>query len=96
MALAGQSGSTLDGRFQEPGLAGVLQGKTGSLRGVKALCGYFPAAGGEVQFVLILNGDTATAFAGPWGQLGAALLAATKSPPPDAFAPVGAPTGTQP
>jgi D-alanyl-D-alanine carboxypeptidase/D-alanyl-D-alanine-endopeptidase (penicillin-binding protein 4) len=95
MALAGQSGSTLDGRFQEAGLAGVLQGKTGTLNGVKALCGYFPAAGGEVQFVLILNGDTATTFATPWSQLGTALLAATAAPTPERLAPVGA-TDTQP
>jgi D-alanyl-D-alanine carboxypeptidase/D-alanyl-D-alanine-endopeptidase (penicillin-binding protein 4) len=94
MAVAGQSGSTLDGRFEEAGLSGVLRGKTGSLRGVKALCGYFPAAGGEVQFVLILNGDTATAFAGPWGQLGTALLAAAAAPTSDRFAPIGA--GAQP
>jgi serine-type D-Ala-D-Ala carboxypeptidase/endopeptidase (penicillin-binding protein 4) len=90
MAVAGQSGSTLDGRFEEAGLSGVLRGKTGSLRGVKALCGYFPAAGGEVQFVLILNGDTATAFAAPWGQLGAALLAAAAAPSASRFAPIGA------
>jgi D-alanyl-D-alanine carboxypeptidase/D-alanyl-D-alanine-endopeptidase (penicillin-binding protein 4) len=94
MAVAGQSGSTLDGRFEEAGLAGVLRGKTGSLRSVKALCGYFPAAGGEVQFVLILNGDTATNFAGPWGQLSTALLSAAAAPTADRFAPVGA--GAQP
>jgi D-alanyl-D-alanine carboxypeptidase/D-alanyl-D-alanine-endopeptidase (penicillin-binding protein 4) len=94
MAVAGQSGSTLDGRFEDAGLSGVLRAKTGSLRGVKALCGYFPAGGGEVQFVLILNGDTATAFAGPWGQLGTALLAAAAAPAADRFAPVGA--GAQP
>jgi D-alanyl-D-alanine carboxypeptidase/D-alanyl-D-alanine-endopeptidase (penicillin-binding protein 4) len=94
MAVAGQSGSTLDGRFEETGLSGVLRGKTGSLRGVKALCGYFPAAGGEVQFVLILNGDTATAFTTPWGLLGTALRAAASAPAADSFAPVGA--GAQP
>jgi D-alanyl-D-alanine carboxypeptidase/D-alanyl-D-alanine-endopeptidase (penicillin-binding protein 4) len=90
MAIAGQSGSTLDGRFEDAGLSGVLRAKTGSLRGVKALCGYFPAGGGEVQFVLILNGDTATSFVGPWGQLGAALLAAAAAPAADRFAPIGA------
>jgi D-alanyl-D-alanine carboxypeptidase/D-alanyl-D-alanine-endopeptidase (penicillin-binding protein 4) len=92
MAVAGQNGSTLDGRFGDAGLSGVLRGKTGSLRGVKALCGYFPAGGGEVQFVLILNGETATNFAGPWGQLGSALLAAAASPAADRFAPVGTST----
>jgi D-alanyl-D-alanine carboxypeptidase/D-alanyl-D-alanine-endopeptidase (penicillin-binding protein 4) len=29
LARAGQDGSTLDGKFEEPGLAGVLQAKTG-------------------------------------------------------------------
>lgn len=87
LALADQGGSTLDGRFQQPGLAGVLQGKTGTLRGVKALSGYFPTAGGEVEFVLILNGTSAATFAGPWGQLGTALLATTSSATPDQLAP---------
>ncbi len=87
LATAGQGGSTLDGRFEEPGLAGVLQAKTGSLREVKALCGYFPAGGDEVAFVLILNGASAADYATPWGMLGEALLAAAATPTPDALAP---------
>jgi D-alanyl-D-alanine carboxypeptidase/D-alanyl-D-alanine-endopeptidase (penicillin-binding protein 4) len=87
LATAGQDGSTLDGRFEEPGLAGVLQAKTGSLREVKALCGYFPAGDDEVAFVLILNGAAAGDFATPWGLLGDALLATAASPAADALAP---------
>ena len=84
---AGQDGSTLDGKFEEPGLAGVLQAKTGSLREVKALAGYLPAAGDEVEFVLILNGPSAAGFDAPWSTLGAALLAAGAAPAPEALAP---------
>jgi D-alanyl-D-alanine carboxypeptidase/D-alanyl-D-alanine-endopeptidase (penicillin-binding protein 4) len=87
LAKAGDAGSTLDGKFTEPGLAGVLQAKTGSLTGVKALCGYFPAGDGEVGFVLILNGSAAQQFAGPWQQLGQALLTAASAPTAAALAP---------
>lgn len=87
LAVAGQDGSTLDGKFEEAGLAGVLRAKTGSLREVKALCGYFPAGDGEVAFVLILNGPSATAFEGPWQLLGQALLAVAAAPTSAALAP---------
>jgi serine-type D-Ala-D-Ala carboxypeptidase/endopeptidase (penicillin-binding protein 4) len=88
LARAGQDGSTLDGKFEEPGLAGVLQAKTGSLREVKALCGYFPAGGDEIAFVLVLNGPTATAFDTRWDLLGTALLAAAASPGADVLTPL--------
>jgi serine-type D-Ala-D-Ala carboxypeptidase/endopeptidase (penicillin-binding protein 4) len=88
LAVAGQDGSTLDGKFEEAGLAGVLRAKTGSLREVKALCGYFPAGEGEVAFVLILNGPSATAFEGPWQQLGQVLTTVGAVPAADALAPV--------
>jgi D-alanyl-D-alanine carboxypeptidase len=87
MATAGQDGSTLDGKFEQEGLAGVLQAKTGSLRGVKALCGYFPAGGDEIAFVLVLNGPSATAFESRWDLLGAALLAAASAPSADSLGP---------
>lgn len=88
LARAGQDGSTLDGKFEQEGLNGVLQAKTGSLRNVKALCGYMPVAdGGEVEFVLILNGASAASFADPWDQLGGVLLAAAAAPSADALAP---------
>ena len=88
LAVAGQDGSTLDGTFEDAGLAGVLRAKTGSLREVKALCGYFPAGDGEVAFVLILNGPSATAFDGPWQLLAQALLAAGSAPTSEVLAPV--------
>lgn len=88
LARAGQDGSTLDGKFEEPGLAGVLQAKTGSLREVKALCGYFPAGGDEIAFVLVLNGPTAAAFDTRWDLLGSALLAAAGSPGADLLVPL--------
>ncbi len=88
LARAGQDGSTLDGQFEQDGLRDVLQAKTGSLRNVKALCGYMPVADqGEVEFVLILNGASAASFAGPWDQLGSVLLATTAAPSADALAP---------
>ncbi len=87
MAVAGQDGSTLDGRFEEPGLQDVLQAKTGSLRGVKALCGYFPAGGDEIAFALVLNGPSATSFESRWDLLGEALLAAAAAPSADSLGP---------
>jgi D-alanyl-D-alanine carboxypeptidase/D-alanyl-D-alanine-endopeptidase (penicillin-binding protein 4) len=91
LARAGQDGSTLDGKFEQDGLAGVLQAKTGSLREVKALCGYFPSGGDQVEFVLILNGVSAAGFETPWGLLGGALLAAAGAPTPESLAPVSVP-----
>jgi D-alanyl-D-alanine carboxypeptidase/D-alanyl-D-alanine-endopeptidase (penicillin-binding protein 4) len=87
MAKAGDAGSTLDGKFEEPGLLGVLQAKTGSLREVKALCGYFPASGGEVTFALILNGASAANYVGPWQRLGSVLLATATAPSAASLAP---------
>lgn len=87
LARADQDGSTLAGYFEDPGLSGVLQGKTGSLSGVKSLAGYFVAGGSEVQFVVILNGSSADTFTTIWGQLGSALLAAAAGPTADALAP---------
>lgn len=87
LARAGQDGSTLDGKFEQPGLIDVLRAKTGSLREVKALCGYFPAGEDEIAFVLVLNGPTATAFESRWDALGEALLAAAGTAGPDVLAP---------
>lgn len=88
LAVAGQDGSTLDGTFEDAGLAGVLRAKTGSLREVKALCGYFPAGDGEVAFVLILNGPSAAAFETLWQQLGQVLVAVGAAPGAEVLAPV--------
>jgi serine-type D-Ala-D-Ala carboxypeptidase/endopeptidase (penicillin-binding protein 4) len=89
LATAGQDGSTLDGKFEQEGLAGVLQAKTGSLREVKGLTGYYPSGSDEVEFVLILNGASAAAFEGPWDLLAAALLAANGAPAVESVAPLG-------
>jgi D-alanyl-D-alanine carboxypeptidase/D-alanyl-D-alanine-endopeptidase (penicillin-binding protein 4) len=81
LARAGQAGSTLDGKFEQAGLKDVLQAKTGSLSGVKALCGYMPVSDAhDVEFVLILNGASAADFAGPWDVLGQLLLAVADAP----------------
>jgi D-alanyl-D-alanine carboxypeptidase/D-alanyl-D-alanine-endopeptidase (penicillin-binding protein 4) len=88
LATAGQDGSTLDGKFEQDGLTGVLRAKTGSLREVKALCGYYVSGDNEVEFVLILNGASATGFAGPWDLLGSALLAANTAPTVESLSPV--------
>lgn len=99
LAVGAQNGSTLAGSFQQEGLAGVLQGKTGTLSSVKSLSGYFVAGGDEITFVLILNGDAAGDFQSRWDLLGAALLGLGATPEPSTLAPVGvstvgaAPTG---
>ena len=91
LARAGQDGSTLADSFEQQGLAGVLQGKTGTLHNpyeVKSLGGYYVVAGSEVGFVLILNGPAALGYASAWEQLGAALLAAGAGPSAEALAPL--------
>ncbi len=97
LALAGQNGSTLAGSFEQEGLVGVLQGKTGTLHNpneVKSLSGYFVTAPDEVEFVLLLNGASATQYATAWDQLAAALLATAAGPTPQALAPLPSPVGT--
>lgn len=91
LGVAGQDGSTLADSFEQDGLIGVLQGKTGTLHvpnEVKALSGYFVSAPDEVEFVLLLNGGAATEYATAWDQLAAALLATTTGPQPEALAPL--------
>ena len=87
LARGGQEGSTLADYFERDGLGGVLQGKTGSLTGVKSLGGYYVASGEEVQFIVILNGATADAFLSVWTDLGDTLLAANNGPTADSLAP---------
>ena len=65
----------------------MLQAKTGSLTGVKALAGYLPAGSGEVAFVLILNGDSAGGFETRWEQLAELLLTSLDVPGIAAFGP---------
>ena len=88
LAVGGQVGSTLVDSFLQEGLAGVLQGKTGTLSKVKALSGYFMAGGDEVSYVLIINGDAAAGFQGQWDQLAAVFLALGSTPDPEALAPM--------
>ena len=87
LARGGQVGSTLAEYFDRAGLSGVIQGKTGSLTGVKSLSGYFVAGGDEVQFVIILNGTSADSFVGVWDDLADVLLAASTGPTADSLAP---------
>ena len=89
LALGGQAGSTLADSFQQQGLEGVVQGKTGTLTGVKTLSGYFVSGADEVAFVLILNGDSAASFQPLWDQLGGALLSVTTGPAATVLAPMG-------
>lgn len=92
LARGAQPGSTLADYFAKDGLAGVIQAKTGSLSQVKSLGGYFVAGGDEVQFIVILNGNSAGSFTGVWDKLSTTLLAAAASPGADGLAPV-APVG---
>ena len=91
LAVAGQQGSTLATSFEQVGLVGVLQGKTGTLHvpnEVKSLSGYFVTAPDEVEFVLLLNGSAATDYAAAWDQLATALLSTATGPQADALAPL--------
>jgi len=91
LAVAGQDGSTLADSFGQDGLVGVLQGKTGTLHDpneVKSLSGYFVTAPDEVEFVLLLNGASATEYTAAWDQLAVALLATAAGPKPEALAPL--------
>jgi D-alanyl-D-alanine carboxypeptidase/D-alanyl-D-alanine-endopeptidase (penicillin-binding protein 4) len=87
LARGGQEGTTLTDYFERDGLGGVIQGKTGSLTGVKSLGGYYVAAGEEVQYIVILNGAAADDFLTVWTDLGDALLAASAGPSADSLAP---------
>jgi D-alanyl-D-alanine carboxypeptidase/D-alanyl-D-alanine-endopeptidase (penicillin-binding protein 4) len=90
LARAGQDGSTLADAFEQDGLVGVLQGKTGTLHNpneVKSLSGYYLAGPDELAFVLILNGPSAVDFASSWGRLADALLATAAGPSPELLAP---------
>ena len=91
LAVAGQEGSTLADSFEQAGLVGVLQGKTGTLHNpneVKSLSGYFVSSADEIDFVLLLNGASAVEYASAWDQLSAALLATAAGPLPDMLAPL--------
>jgi len=98
LAVAGQDGSTLAGSFEQAGLVGLLQAKTGTLHNpneVKSLSGYFVTAPDEIEFVLLLNGVSATEYTRAWDQLAASLLAAASGPAPEALAPLAWVAGTR-
>jgi len=90
LARGAQPGSTLVDYFGKAGLAGVIQAKTGSLREVKSLGGYFVAGADEVEFVVILNGASAASFTSVWDKLSTTLLTAAGSPAAERLAPVAA------
>lgn len=89
LAVGGEDGSTLADSFQQDGVVGVLQGKTGTLSSVKSLSGYFMAGTDEIAFVLILNGDAAGEYQSRWDQLAAAFISLGATPAPAALVPAG-------
>lgn len=97
LAVAGQDGSTLADSFEQEGVVGVLQAKTGTLHNpneVKSLSGYFVSVPDEIEFVLLLNGASALEYAAAWDQLAAALLATAAGPQPETLAPLAWVGGT--
>ena len=92
--MAGQTG-TLSDVFVDHAVAGRLLGKTGTLNNppfntdppaVKALSGYLPVdGGGEVEYVLILNGPTISdqsEYRPIWNQLADTLATYPAGPTP--------------
>jgi D-alanyl-D-alanine carboxypeptidase/D-alanyl-D-alanine-endopeptidase (penicillin-binding protein 4) len=55
MALAGTTG-TLRSVFTTGPATGKVRAKTGTLRNVKSLSGFFPVQDGAISFALVLNG----------------------------------------
>lgn len=55
LALAGTTG-TLQDVFATGPAKGRVRAKTGTLRNVKSLSGFFPVRDGSITFALILNG----------------------------------------
>jgi len=54
LAVAGTTGTLRDVLMTGPG-SGRVRAKTGTLRNVKSLSGFFPTNGGSITFALILN-----------------------------------------
>jgi D-alanyl-D-alanine carboxypeptidase/D-alanyl-D-alanine-endopeptidase (penicillin-binding protein 4) len=99
LPVAGQTG-TLSDVFVDHPVAGRLTGKTGTLNNppfnvdppaVKALAGYLPVdGGGEVEYVLILNGPTISdqsEYRPVWDQLADALDTYPAGPAPALLGP---------
>lgn len=99
LPIAGETG-TLSDVFADQAVAGRLRGKTGTLNNppfnvdppaVKALGGYLPVdGGGEVEYVLILNGPTISdqsEYRPIWDQLAVTLDTYPSGPTPAAVGP---------
>ena len=84
--IAGDPGGTLANVFTDSPVKGKLRAKTGTLNnydgvankpGAKSLAGYYPVdGGGQIEFVLLLNGETITnktEYRPVWNALATAL-----------------------
>lgn len=82
LAVAGTTG-TLREQLDTPPAKGRVMAKTGTLRNVKALSGFFPVDDGAMAFALILNGSgvsNQTAYQPQWRALMSALGAFSATP----------------
>jgi D-alanyl-D-alanine carboxypeptidase/D-alanyl-D-alanine-endopeptidase (penicillin-binding protein 4) len=94
MAVAGQTGGTLDDAFIGTALEGVLRGKTGTLYNyadgtggkpaAKSLTGYVPVeGGGAIEFSMLLNGPQVAekvVYRPIWDAFGSVLLGYPSGP----------------
>jgi len=82
LALAGTTGTLKDVLTSGPA-SGRVRAKTGTLRNVKALSGYFPTSGGSIAFALIVNEAQASnqsAYRPLWDDLMKGLATYRESP----------------
>jgi len=82
LALAGTTGTLKDVLTSGPA-NGRVRAKTGTLRNVKALSGYFPTSGGSIAFALIVNEAQASnqsAYRPLWDDLMKGLATYRESP----------------
>ena len=90
LAVAGETG-TLETVFTDSAVRGVMQAKTGTLSGVKALVGYLPVEGDDpVRFSLLMNRqgiDNKSAYRPVWNSLADSVSRASGTPRPEDLAP---------
>jgi D-alanyl-D-alanine carboxypeptidase/D-alanyl-D-alanine-endopeptidase (penicillin-binding protein 4) len=82
LALAGTTG-TLQDVFTSGPANGRLRAKTGTLRNVKSLSGFFPVSDGHITFALVLSDagvSNQTSYRPLWDQLVAAFAAYRTAP----------------